>query len=41
MWIIKFGKKTIKENTKEGAEMFIRILKANGIEYTVSESERR
>lgn len=37
MWVITFGKKTIKENTQNGAEMFIRILKANEIEYKVKE----
>ena len=37
MWVITFGKKTVKERTTKGKDMFIRILKANGIEYTVKE----
>lgn len=35
MWIISFGKRTIMERTQKGADMFIRILEANNIEYSV------
>lgn len=40
MWIITFGKKVVKEKTRAGADMYIRILEANGIKYNVCEKER-
>ena len=39
MWVITFGKKIVKEKTQAGADMYIRILKANGIEYSVRKEE--
>ena len=39
MWIITFGKKVVKEKTRVGADMYIRILEANGIEYSVQKEE--
>ena len=40
MWIITFGKRVVKEKTEAGANMYMRILEANGIEYTVAKEER-
>ena len=40
MWIITWSDKTIRERTKKGTEMFIRILKENDIVFTVKRERK-